>query len=97
MKVLNYEGLTNLVAKLIAQTKKAPQETVYSYPLSINVLFSATIPNYLVGNSLVEVYVNGLRLAETTEYTLDKNGLLTLLIAMHTDNNKLLIIHKKWG
>lgn len=92
-KLLTYAGLQRFVSKL--PTPSAPTENHYRVELTSGQTYTFTIPNYSSTNSLVEVYLNGLRLIPTTEYTLSSAGLITLTAQMSTTGNVLHVVHRK--
>lgn len=49
----------------------------YSYTASSSAVYSATIPNYAEGSCSVDIYLNGLLLVPTTEYTITSAGVFT--------------------
>lgn len=92
------KGLTELgLRKVFSLLKKAPLENQYKVKLQENTQYTFTVPNYAKGKSIVEVYMNGLRLAENEEYTLSTTGQVKLINTVKNSNNYLHVIHRKYG
>lgn len=79
---------------LIAVT---PTENYYEETLEANTAYTKTIPDFEQGKSLVDVYLNGLRLMKEREYTISQNGLLTLIQKSTTGKDKIIIVHWRWS
>ena len=79
---------------LIAAT---PSENFYEETLAANTAYTKTIPNFEQGKSLVDVYLNGLRLMKEREYTITQSGLLTLIQKSTTGKDKIIIVHWRWS
>ena len=76
----------------------APEETCTSYyPEKGTKDYSVTIQGYEEGNSIADIYMNGLRLDKTDDYTISSTGKVTLKVTVETEDNKLTIVHRKWG
>lgn len=95
IKCLTSGHLNYFANKIISKT--VPTETHYRVELTAGQAYTFTVPNYSLTNSLVEVYLNGLRLIPTNEYTLSTAGIITLLQTVTTSNNILHVVHRKWG
>lgn len=92
------KGLTELGLRTVfSLLKKAPLENQYKVKLQENTQYTFKVPNYAKGKSIVEVYMNGLRLAENEEYTLSTTGQVKLINTVKNSNNYLHVIHRKYG
>lgn len=49
----------------------------YSYTASSSARYSATVPNYTDGSCSVDIYLNGMLLVPSTEYTITTDGTFT--------------------
>lgn len=74
-----------------------PTENYYEETLEADTTYTKTIPNFEQGKSLVDVYLNGLRLMKEREYTISQNGLLTLIQKSTTGKDKIIIVHWRWS
>lgn len=93
LKVLENIGLL----KVFQLLKKSPAELEYYVTLTEGNQYTFTIPSYVNEKSQVEIYKNGIRLVENTEYTLSSSGFVKVTVSTVGNNNKLHIIHRKYG
>ena len=77
-------------------TGGAPTETVTAATLTSGSDYSTTIANYTNGKSIVDVYLNGMRLRADADYTLSSSGVMTLSFTPDAANNEIMIVHRRW-
>lgn len=77
----NLESFLTQVKELIPSSQAAGITSIvretYSYTASSSAQYSATIPNYVDGSCAVDIYLNGLLLVPSTEYTITTAGVFT--------------------
>lgn len=93
-KYLDFTGLSYLANKL--KTQCIPTESHQYATVPKDSPYSVTVTGYANGKSLVEVYLNGLRMIPDKEYTLSASGVMALKSVLNTDGNTIHIVHKKW-
>ena len=93
MKVVTLSNLSTAVVTIMGRMR--PTET--NYYLEIQSGATYTVPNYSSAKSLLDVYVNGLRIVEGTDYTVNASGVVTLNLAITSSGNYLHIIHRRWN
>lgn len=84
-------GITNVENVAPQLVTKKLQKTEYSYNVTAGQAFTTTIPDY--EGSVIEAYLNGLRLREN-EYTISDAGVFTLTETLQTTGNEIQIV--KW-
>lgn len=94
VKTLTSSGVSYLIEKV--RSILLPTEYVYYVKLESNKQYTLSIPDFDANKSQVDIYLNGLRLAITADYTLDETGTVTLLTQTIGNDNHVLILHRKW-
>ena len=83
-------NVENIAPQLVTKKKKL-QKKEYSFNVTAGTAFTTTIPDY--EGSVIEAYLNGLRLREN-EYTISDAGVFTLTATLQTQGNEIQIV--KW-
>lgn len=93
-KVLTAEGVKRFKELLKANAK--PEEAAYRIELKVGNNYTYQVPNYSKSYSQLDIYINGLRLAPSVEYTVSDAGIVNIINYIHDTGNYLLIIHRKY-
>ena len=93
-KFLSVQGLKRFKELLKANAK--PVETVYRIELKVGNNYTYQVPNYSKNYSQLDVYINGMRLAPSIEYTVSDVGVINIINNIHDIGNYLLIVHRKY-
>lgn len=91
MKYLDKNGASHLVQKILSSVGISTTE--YRYVTSEDGVFSFTIPLYDT-NSIVEVYINGLRCVKGYDYSLNNSGVITTLTSMCKGTELFFVVTK---
>lgn len=93
MKVVTLPRLKTAISALMGRMK--PAET--NFYVEIKSGSTYTVPNYSSAKSILDVYVNGLRVVEGTDYTVSTSGVITLKLGITASGNHLHIVHRRWN
>ena len=93
LKCFTLDTLAYLLEKLnIALTVV---ENNYSLSLEQGKTYTFDVPNYEQGKSVVDIYLNGLKMVEEKHYSISSIGHVSLKNEICSDGNELSVTHRK--
>lgn len=92
MKIVTTSRLKTFLTNVRALLKPS----VTNYYLQITSGVTYTIPSYNANKSVVEVYINGLRAVEGTDYKISSAGVISLVNSV-ASGNYLYVVHSLYN
>lgn len=93
LKCLTLETLSYLIEKLnVALTI---QESNYHLELEKGKTYTFDVPNYEQGKSVVDIYMNGLKMMEEKHYSISSTGKVSMKNEVYSEGNVLSVVHRK--